>query len=82
MAADQERLLRALVSGVSAPHADVALDGDAVGGDVDLRLLLARFADGAVHIVPPAEPVLTAPGVADELEAARGRARQRPPACR
>lgn len=70
MAADQERLLRALVSGVSAPHADVALDGDAVGGDVDLRLLLARFADGAVHIVPPAEPVLTAPGVADELEAA------------
>jgi signal transduction histidine kinase len=70
MAADQERLLRALVSGVSAPHADVALDGDAVGGDVHLRLLLARFADGAVHIVPPAEPVLTAPGVADELEAA------------
>ena len=65
MAAEQERLLRALVSEVSVPHGDAA-----TGGDVDLRLLLARFADDAVHIIPPAGPVLTARGVADEIEAA------------
>lgn len=65
MAADQERLLRALVSGVSAPHPDTG-----VSGEVDLRLLLGRYADGTVHVIPPAEPVLTTRRVADELAAA------------
>jgi len=64
MAADQERLLRALVSGVQAPPR--AIDA---GGEVDLRLTLGRFADGAVHVIPPAEPVLTTSTVAGELEA-------------
>lgn len=71
MAADQERRLRALVSDVSGidrtpgPSLDAA-----VGGEVDLRVVLGRYADGAVSIVPPAEPVLMARRVADELEAA------------
>ena len=65
MAADQERLLRALVSGVSAPHLDAV-----VGGEVDLRLLLGRYAEGAVNVSPPGEPVLLARRVADELAAA------------
>lgn len=65
MAADQERLLRALVSGVSAPHLDAV-----VGGEVDLRLLLGRYAEGAVNVVPPAEPVLLSRRIADELVAA------------
>lgn len=65
MAADQERLLRALVSEVSVPHGDAA-----IGGDVDLRLLLGRFADGVVNVIPPAEPVLMVRRVADELAAA------------
>jgi signal transduction histidine kinase len=65
MAADQERLLRALVSGVSGPYPDAA-----VGGEVDLRLLLGRYAGEAVHVIPPAEPVLLARRVAEELVAA------------
>ena len=65
MAADQERLLRALVSDVAAPHLDALVDGE-----VDLRLLLGRYADGAVNVVPPGEPVLLARRVADELAAA------------
>ena len=65
MAADQERLLRALVSDVSAPQLDAV-----VGGDVDLRLLLGRYAEGAVNVIPPAEPVLMERRVADELAAA------------
>jgi len=65
MAADQERLLRALVSSVSAPDLDAV-----VGGDVDLRTLLGRYAEGAVNVIPPAEPVLVARRVADELAAA------------
>ena len=65
MAADQERLLRALVSDVSAPQLDAV-----VGGDVDLRLLLGRYAEAAVNVIPPAEPVLMDRRVADELAAA------------
>ena len=65
MAADQERLLRALVSDVSGPHLDAV-----VGGEVDLRLVLGRYAEGAVNVIPPAEPVLLARRVADELAAA------------
>lgn len=65
MAADQERLLRALVSGVSGPHLDAV-----VGGEVDLRLLLGRYAGGAVNVIPPAGPVLLARRVAEELAAA------------
>ncbi|MEP7035996.1 MAG: DUF5931 domain-containing protein [Actinomycetota bacterium] len=69
MAADQERALRALVSVVASSQPDV------VGiGDVDLRLLLGRYADGAVSVVPPAEPVLVAHRVAEELAAAVGAA--------
>lgn len=65
MAGDQERLLRALVSNVSAPHLDAV-----VGAEVDLRLLLGRYAEGVVNVIPPAEPVLMARKVADELAAA------------
>src|SRR5450759_5184896 len=65
MAADQERLLRALVSDAVAPHLEGLVDGE-----FDLRLLLCRDADGAVSVIPPAEPVLLARRVADELAAA------------
>ena len=64
MAAEQERLLRALVSEVPAPQL-----GAVVGAEVDLRLLLGRYAEGTVSVIPPAEPVLMARGVADELTA-------------
>lgn len=69
MAADQERLLRALVSGVSASDLDAGVDGN-----VDLRLLLGRYAGTAVNVIPPAEPVLLARRVAEELAAAVGAA--------
>ncbi|HET7475352.1 MAG TPA: DUF5931 domain-containing protein [Dermatophilaceae bacterium] len=65
MAGDQERLLRALVSGVSAPDLH-----QAVGGEVDVRTVLSRYAVGRVHVVPPAHPVLADRRVADELSAA------------
>ena len=65
MAADQERRLRALVSDVSARDLDAVVDGE-----VDLRPLLGRYVGGAVHVIPPAEPVLMARRVADELAAA------------
>jgi signal transduction histidine kinase len=65
MAADQERLLRALVSRVSGPQLAAA-----VGGEVDLRSVLGQYADGAADIIPPAEPVLMAASVAGELAAA------------
>jgi signal transduction histidine kinase len=68
MAAEQERLLRALVSELPVPT-DVA-----GSGVVDLRLLLGRFADGSVNIIAPAEPVLMDSGLADELGAAVGAA--------
>jgi signal transduction histidine kinase len=69
MAADQERLLRALVSG-STPDESAT----AVHGDVDLRQQLARYAEGRVHLVAPADPVLVPPRVAGELVAAVGAA--------
>jgi signal transduction histidine kinase len=70
MAADQERLLRALVSRVSG--SDIGGEGahPGAGGDVDLRTVLGRYADGTVSIIPPAEPVLMAVRVAEELTAA------------
>jgi signal transduction histidine kinase len=69
MAADQERLLRALVSGTSAADTEAA-----VTGDVDLRQQLGRFAGGQVHLVAPADQVLVPPRVAGELVAAVGAA--------
>ena len=69
MAADQERLLRALVSGTTPDES-----ASAVHGDVDLRQQLARYAEGRVHLVAPADPVLVPPRVAGELVAAVGAA--------
>ncbi len=69
MAADQERLLRALVSGTTPDES-----ASAVHGDVDLRQQLGRFAEGRVHLVAPADPVLVPPRVAGELVAAVGAA--------
>ena len=69
MAADQERLLRALVSGATPDESS-----SAVHGDVDLRQQLARYAEGRVHLVAPADPVLVPPRVAGELVAAVGAA--------
>ena len=71
LAADQERLLRALVSrvpGAPAPG-DSHLAAGAVG-QVDLRSVLGRYADRAVNVIPPAGPVLMAASVAEELAAA------------
>jgi signal transduction histidine kinase len=53
------------VSAVAGPQLDALVDGE-----VDLRLLLGRYADAAVNVVPPAEPVLLARRVAEELAAA------------
>lgn len=64
MAADQERLLRALVSG-SAAETEVV-----VTGEVDLRQQLGRYAGGQVHLVAPADPVMLRTRVAGELVAA------------
>ena len=69
MAADQERLLRALVSGTSPQDAEAA-----VTGDVDLRQQLGRFAGARVNVVAPADAVEVAPRVAGELVAAVGAA--------
>ena len=69
MAADQERLLRALVSGTTPDES-----ASAVHGDLDLRQQLARYAEGRVHLVAPADPVLVPPRVAGELVAAVGAA--------
>jgi signal transduction histidine kinase len=65
MAAEQERLLRALVSGVSAPPPDLVL-----GGEVDLRTVLDCQAGGDVQVVAPADPVMLEHHVAEELSAA------------
>ena len=65
MAADQERLLRALVSGVPAPGLDAVVEGE-----VDLRTMLGRYAGGSVQVVPPADPVALPRRVAEELTAA------------
>jgi signal transduction histidine kinase len=68
LASDQERALRALVSGTS-PEAEPA-----VAGAVDLRQQLGRYAGGRVQLVAPADPVLLPPRVAHELVAAVGAA--------
>lgn len=67
MAADQERQLRALVSGTTGDEATAV-----VGGDIDLRVPLGRFAEGRVHVVSPADPVMVRERVAGELVAAVG----------
>jgi signal transduction histidine kinase len=71
MAAEQESLLRALVSKVSNP---VMADGpylEAVAhGEVDLRSVLCQYAEGRVNVASPAEPVFMHCLVADELAAA------------
>lgn len=69
MAADQELLLRALVSGV--PEEELERQ---VAGPVDLRERLGRFAGPHVQVVPPGEPVLLPRRVVDELGAAVGSA--------
>ena len=69
MAAEQERLLRVMVSAGPGPR-----PGAEAQGSVDLRSVLSRYADGTVSLVPPAEPVLMTVGVADELAAAVGAA--------
>ena len=75
MAADQERLLRTFVSDVpSTPRTGGPHVAAVVGGVVDLRQVLGRYAEGAVNVIPPAEPVLTTRRVADELAAAVGAA--------
>ena len=65
MAAAQERRLRILVSDVSGPQL-----GGAADEEVDLRMLLGRYAEDAVDVVPPAEPVIMPRRVADELASA------------
>jgi signal transduction histidine kinase len=65
MAADQERRLRTMVSGVSTPGPDQVVEGQ-----VDLRLILDRYAEGTVQVVAPAEPVMLERTVAEELSAA------------
>jgi signal transduction histidine kinase len=69
LAADQERRLRALVSGVSPQ--DTA---EAVEGEVDLRQALAGFAGSGVHLVAPGDAVRVPRRVAGELSAAVGAA--------
>jgi signal transduction histidine kinase len=69
LAADQERRLRALVSGVSPDEAHAAVEGE-----VDLRQSLGGFAGSRVHLVAPADPVLLPRRVAGELSAAVGAA--------
>jgi signal transduction histidine kinase len=74
MAGDQERILRALVSNVSSTPTTDGSPNPVAGEQVDLRSLLGRYADAAVSIIPPAEPVLMAVEVAQELSAAVGAA--------
>ncbi len=65
MAAEQERLLRTLVSGVSTPP-----PGQVVEGEVDLCTVLERQAEGDVQVVAPADPVMVEHQAAEELGAA------------
>ncbi len=74
-AAEQERRLRALVSDTSGTDLTGGPAPDVVSrAEVDLRRVLGRYADGTVSVIPPAEPVLMATRVADELAAAVGAA--------
>ena len=65
MAAEQERILRALVS-----RKDLDELHRAVSGDVDLRSLLGHVEDEVVHLVVPGEPVLLERRIGDELAGA------------
>lgn len=65
MAAEQERILRTLVS-----SADVADAGQAVAGPADLRSLLTHIEDDRVQLVAPAQPVRLDRRAADEVVAA------------
>lgn len=65
MAAEQERILRTLVS-----QADLTEVDHAVSGETDLRALLRHVEGAGVQLVSPAEPVLLPRRVADELVAA------------
>jgi signal transduction histidine kinase len=65
MAAEQERILRTLVS-----QSDLDEVNRAVSGDVDLRSLLGRVQRDGVHLAAPAEPVVLPRRVADEVVAA------------
>jgi signal transduction histidine kinase len=71
LAADQERVLRALVSKVpGAPATGESRLAAGAGSQVDLRSVLGRYADRVVNVIPPAGPVLMAAPVAEELAAA------------
>lgn len=65
MAAEQERILRALVSRVDLEEVTRAVNGDA-----DLRALLSHIESHLVHLVAPAEPVHVQRRVGDEVVAA------------
>ena len=57
LAADQERLLRALVSEVPSARRKGELNHEAAAGaEVDLRLLLGGYAGVAVDVIPPPNP--------------------------
>ena len=65
MAAEQERILRTLVSGSDLSEVDFAVSGDA-----DLRGLLAHVETHDIALVAPADPVLLPRRIADEVVAA------------
>jgi signal transduction histidine kinase len=65
LAADQERRLRALVSGAA-----LARPADLAPGEVDLRTSLTALGGASVHVVCPADPLPVRPEVATELTAA------------
>lgn len=66
MAAEQERILRALVSATDL----AAVDGPADDGPTDLRSLLGHVEDARVQVVAPGQPVLVERSAAVELVAA------------
>ncbi|HET8594960.1 MAG TPA: DUF5931 domain-containing protein [Intrasporangium sp.] len=65
MAAEQERILRALASAT-----DLATASRAAEGPTDLRSLLSHVEDAQVQLVAPGQPILLERKVADELVAA------------
>ncbi|MCU1536676.1 MAG: putative signal transduction histidine kinase [Humibacillus sp.] len=65
MAAEQERILRTLVSGSDLAEVDFAVSGEA-----DLRGMLAHVETHDIALVAPADPVLLPRRVADEVVAA------------
>ncbi|MDC5696729.1 DUF5931 domain-containing protein [Intrasporangium calvum] len=65
MAAEQERILRTLVSQADPEEIDRAVTGDS-----DLRSVLGHVERDAVHLIAPADPVLLPRRIADEVAAA------------